>query len=134
MHRNYLLVGALAAVTAAAACGGSSSPRASAPSDAGGPSPASSAASAATAAGGTALAIAGYAYAPSPLTVAPGALISATNSDSAGHTVTSDTKGLFLGDDIGHGKTVTFKAPTTPGTYTFHCEYHPSMHGTLIVK
>jgi len=24
--------------------------------------------------------------------------------------------------------------PNEPGTYTFHCTYHPSMHGTLTVK
>jgi plastocyanin len=27
-----------------------------------------------------------------------------------------------------------FKAPTTPGTYPFHCTIHPDMHGSLIVK
>jgi len=28
----------------------------------------------------------------------------------------------------------SFTAPTEPGEYAFHCNYHPSMHGTLIVK
>ncbi len=28
----------------------------------------------------------------------------------------------------------TLTAPTEPGEYAFHCKYHPSMHGTLIVK
>lgn len=82
---------------------------------------------------GASLKIASFAYDPTPLTVAPGASIPVRNSDSAEHTVTSDMAGLFLADDIAHGKTVTFKAPTRPGKYTFHCEYHPYMHGTLIV-
>ncbi|WP_349254685.1 cupredoxin domain-containing protein [Mycobacterium sp.] len=25
-------------------------------------------------------------------------------------------------------------APTTPGTYPFHCRYHANMHGSLIVQ
>jgi plastocyanin len=82
---------------------------------------------------GASLKIASFAYDPTPLTVAPGTSIPVKNSDSAEHTVTSDTAGIFLADDIAHGKTVTFTAPTRPGKYTFHCEYHPNMHGTLIV-
>jgi plastocyanin len=31
------------------------------------------------------------------------------------------------------GKTATFTAPTTPGSYPFHCEYHRTMHGVLVV-
>ncbi len=83
---------------------------------------------------GTALTISGFAYDPTPLTVSPGEVVSAKNLDSAEHTVTSDTGGLFKGDDIKQGKIVTFKAPAKPGTYTFHCEYHASMHGTLVIK
>ena len=83
---------------------------------------------------GAALKISGFRYTPTPLTVSPGQVVSATNSDSAEHTVSSDKDGLFVSDDIGRGKTVTFKAPTTPGTYTFHCAYHSTMHGTLVVK
>jgi plastocyanin len=78
--------------------------------------------------------IGGFAYKPSPLTVAPGATIAVRNNDAQEHTVTSDAAGLFLADDISKGKLVSFKAPSKPGTYTFHCEYHSSMHGTLVVK
>ena len=97
--------------------------------------PTSEATSSAPATGttGASLKIASFAYDPTPLTVAPGTTIPVKNSDSAEHTVTSDMAGLFLADDIAHGKTVTFKAPTRPGKYTFHCEYHPNMHGTLVV-
>ena len=87
---------------------------------------------AATASG--AIRIAGFAYDPSPLTVTPGQVVSVTNTDSAEHTASSDRAGLFVADDVTTGKTVTFKAPAQPGTYTFHCQYHASMHGTLIVK
>jgi plastocyanin len=66
--------------------------------------------------------------------VTPGQKVPVTNADSAEHTATSDVAGLFAADDIKNGKTVTFTAPTKAGTYTFHCTYHASMHGTLVVK
>jgi plastocyanin len=68
-----------------------------------------------------------------PLTVSPGTTVTVTNTDSADHTVTADSAGDFDVQAPG-GKTVTFTAPTTPGTYPFHCAIHPQMHGTLIVK
>jgi len=68
-----------------------------------------------------------------PLTVAPGTQITIKNDDSAEHSVTSDTAGQF--DVEVEGKEQgTLTAPTAPGEYKFHCTYHPSMHGTLIVK
>lgn len=81
-----------------------------------------------------AIRMAGFAFDPTPLTVRPGQKIPVTNTDSAEHTVTSDMAGLFLADDVKDGMTVTFSAPTKAGTYTFHCQYHPNMHGTLIVR
>jgi plastocyanin len=84
-------------------------------------------------AAGTSMTIAGFKYDPSPLTVAPGTTIPVKNTDGPEHTVTSDLAGLFKADDIKNGMTVSFKAPTKPGTYTYHCQYHSNMHGTLIV-
>jgi plastocyanin len=81
-----------------------------------------------------AIRIAGFSYAPSPLTVTPGATVTVSNADSAAHTLTSDTSGLFGGGNLEQGDTLTFKAPSRPGTYAFHCGYHPRMHGTLVVR
>jgi plastocyanin len=68
-----------------------------------------------------------------PLTVPPGAQITIKNDDSAEHSVTSDTAGKF--DVHVDGKEQgTLTAPPEPGEYAYHCTYHPSMHGTLIVK
>jgi plastocyanin len=47
--------------------------------------------------------------------------------------VTSNTEGQF-DTDVDGGANETFTAPTQPGEYAFHCTYHPSMKGTLIVK
>ena len=68
-----------------------------------------------------------------PLTVAPGAEVRIANNDTAEHSVTSDTAGAFDVHVDGKEKG-TLIAPTQPGEYPFHCVYHPSMKGTLIVK
>ena len=69
-----------------------------------------------------------------PVTVSPGAVVTVTNLDSARHTVTADHAGAFDVDVAGNGGTATFAAPATPGTYPFHCTYHPRMKGSLTVK
>lgn len=69
-----------------------------------------------------------------PLTVEPAAVVVVTNMDVAGHTVTVDEGSAFDVDVRGNGGTATFTAPSVPGTYPYHCTYHPNMHGTLIVK
>ena len=68
-----------------------------------------------------------------PLTVKPGASVTVVNSDSAEHTVTADSGSAFNAEVSGKG-TTTFTAPTQPGTYAFHCTYHPTMHGQLTVQ
>lgn len=123
----------LVAGTALAGCSSSSGYSAGAKPSAT-PTTAGSSAPAAAPAVGTALTISGFAYAPKPLTVAPGATVTVTNKDSATHTATSDTSGAFDSSDVSQNQVITFKAPTRPGTYTFHCAYHPNMHGTLVVK
>ena len=67
-----------------------------------------------------------------PASVAPGAKITVKNLDSQAHTVTADSGGAF--DDQSQPGNSTFTAPTTPGTYPYHCTFHPEMHGTLVVK
>ncbi|QCO98462.1 hypothetical protein FCN77_13130 [Arthrobacter sp. 24S4-2] len=69
-----------------------------------------------------------------PITVAPGAVVAVTNMDAAGHTVTVDQGQAFDVDVRGSGGTGTFTAPVEPGSYAYHCKYHPNMHGTLTVK
>lgn len=77
--------------------------------------------------------ISNYSYYPASVTVKPGAIISVTNEDNVKHTVTSSQNGLFDTGLIGEGDTVTFTAPTTPGTYSYYCIPHPEMVGNLIV-
>jgi plastocyanin len=69
-----------------------------------------------------------------PVTVSPGATVTVTNMDSAEHTVTADQEPVFDVEVKENGGTGTFTAPSAPGTYPFHCTYHPNMHGTLTVR
>jgi plastocyanin len=117
----------LASLVLLAACSSGTTSTPAAPAS----SPASTTAAAPAAATGPTISIAGMKF-TSPASVPPGAKITVTNSDGAEHSVTADTGNAFDVDVDGKG-TATFTAPTQPGTYAFHCTYHPTMHGQLIV-
>jgi plastocyanin len=68
----------------------------------------------------------------SAASVPAGSTVTVKNNSSAQHTVTEDTGGGF-NVTIDAGKTATFTAPSTPGTYKYHCNIHSFMHGTLTV-
>ncbi|AKK25561.1 cupredoxin domain-containing protein [Mycobacterium sp. EPa45] len=69
----------------------------------------------------------------SPAAVTPGAKVTVTNSDGVEHTVTADSGNAF-NVEVDEKGTATFTAPSQPGTYAYHCNYHPTMHGQLIVQ
>lgn len=70
-----------------------------------------------------------------PGSVAPGAEVKVINMDTAEHTVTADQDATLFDVEVKeNGGTATFKAPSKPGTYPFHCTYHSNMHGSLTVK
>jgi len=73
-------------------------------------------------------------YSPDPVTVVIGVnnTVMWVNNDSAPHTVTANDGSLDSGNLAPTG-TFTFSF-TTPGTYHYHCIYHPWMVGTIIVK
>lgn len=83
--------------------------------------------------GSAAITIRDFAYGAA-LVVAAGASVTVTNMDSAEHTVTADDGPAFDVDVKGSGGTASFTAPSKPGSYTYHCTFHPGMHGTLTVK
>jgi plastocyanin len=80
-----------------------------------------------------AISIRDFAYGE-PITVSPGAVVTVTNTDTAEHTVTADQGAAFDVEVKENGGTATFTAPSQPGTYAFHCTYHPNMHGMLTVQ
>jgi plastocyanin len=81
--------------------------------------------------GGTAVAVANFAFAPAALSVRTGDTVTWTNTDDVSHTVTADN-GAFDSGAFGHGMTFQLTAGA-PGTYTYFCQIHPFMKGTLTV-
>lgn len=76
----------------------------------------------------------GKAYSPDPLTVVVGvnSTVQWVNNDNAPHTVTANDASFDSGN-VAQGQSFTFTF-TKPGTYQYHCVYHPWMTGTVIVK
>jgi plastocyanin len=137
MRRLVLPSLALAAALAIAACSNaaSSAPTsaASAPGASGGGG--SGAACATAPAGSTAavkVEIKDFKFSPDTQTAKVGDVVGWTNGDSAQHTATLDDGGCST-DRMSQGATgllVFSKA----GTYTYHCEVHPNMKGTIEVQ
>ena len=85
---------------------------------------------------GAAVTVAGFAYDPDPIRVAPGTTVTWTNEDSAPHTVTAGTPGepgdAFDESLAGSGGTasITFDEP---GTFAYFCRIHPTMTAEVVV-
>jgi plastocyanin len=73
-------------------------------------------------------------YLPANFTVVVGVNNTVTffNQDSTTHTVTSDDGSTFNSGDIAAGKSWTFTFVRV-GTFSFHCNYHKFMKGTITV-
>ena len=67
------------------------------------------------------------------LVVKPGATVTVVNLDDSAHDVVRKTADGWDTGHIGKDHTSTFVAPTTPGTYSFHCGIHNYMMGSLTV-
>jgi plastocyanin len=139
-HNTVRVVAVLmSSVVVLTACGGANqSPSPSLPDNTAGQSsvtalPPTTPSSAAAQPAGIEIAISNFAYTV-PASVHPGQQITIVNNDSANHTVTSDANNVFDIGISGGGGMKPFTAPTTPGTYAFHCKYHANMHGSLIVQ
>ena len=83
--------------------------------------------------GSATIIIQNFSFSPGKITVTPGEKVTVTNKDSVAHTVTANDKKFNTGD-IAAGKTVTFTAPSSPGSYPYICTIHQYMTGMLTVK
>ena len=72
-----------------------------------------------------------FAYDPDPVTVQVGGKVIWQNEDTAPHTATADDDSFDTGTiEQGKIKSETFK---DAGTFTYFCEIHPTMHGSVEV-
>jgi plastocyanin len=80
----------------------------------------------------TAPIITNFEFSPNPIRVRSGTTVVWTNKDPTDHTVQADD-GSYGSAHLGTGKTYshTFSAA---GTYTYHCNIHTYMKGTVVVS
>ena len=81
---------------------------------------------------GATITAANIAFDPTELSVAAGETITLRNEDGVEHSFTIDDPEIDA--EAEGGEEATVDAPDEPGTYDFHCRYHPDqMTGTLTV-
>jgi plastocyanin len=135
--RSRMPASAVALLTAGVVAAGCGSSSGGSRQPMGAQSAATGAAPAAAPASGPAVASAtvdlrSFKYKPVTIVVKKGGHVRWTNSDSAAHTATADDRSFDTQTiDIGKARTVTF---TTAGTFPYHCDFHPFMKATVVVR
>jgi plastocyanin len=71
-------------------------------------------------------------YDPNDVTVTVGTTVTWTNTGAVAHTVTSDDGAAFDSGSLDPQAAFSF-TPDTPGTFIYHCTFHPWMTATLTV-
>ncbi|QBD82067.1 hypothetical protein EPA93_41260 [Ktedonosporobacter rubrisoli] len=77
-----------------------------------------------------------FGFSPTTLTIARGTTVVWTNATDVPHTVTSDDGKTFdsgINTPINAGATFKFTFTKT-GKFSYHCQIHPTMVGSIIVK
>jgi plastocyanin len=81
---------------------------------------------------GSKISIENFEFSPRTVTVPVGTMVTWTNNDGEPHTVTSSAK-LFSSSGLDEGESFSYTF-ASPGTYTYYCQLHPHMTGTIVVK
>lgn len=74
-----------------------------------------------------------FVFSPKKIFVPKGTRITWKNTDSVSHTVNSDDSDILLSGTIGRGESYSHTFNDT-GTYSYHCQFHQSMKGTVVVQ
>lgn len=127
---RHLLAPALG-VVALAGCGGSKDTATTPPAAT--QAAATPAATKPAGAKSVAVSIKDFEYGPKTVTVVKGGTVRFKNVDPANHTVTFDTGAMkSLGNQrTGVERSMRF---AKAGTFAYHCDFHPNMHGTVVVR
>jgi plastocyanin len=75
--------------------------------------------------------IVSFTFSPDPINITTGTTVRWTNQDGVPHTSTSDGAGWDSGS-LSNGQQFSFTF-NTPGSFPYHCTFHPSMLGTVNV-
>jgi plastocyanin len=95
-------------------------------------SPASAPAPSGPAVQSATVSIKSFNFKPPTIVVKKGGRVRFDNADAAAHTATADDRSFDTQTiDQGKTKTVTFM---TAGTVPYHCDFHPFMKGSIVVK
>lgn len=73
-----------------------------------------------------------FSYQPALINVTAGTTVTWTNHDSVAHTVTANDGSFDSGSIEADGGTFEFTF-SEPGTYSYHCTFHPTMMGEVVV-
>ena len=76
--------------------------------------------------------ISNFAFSSATLTVVAGTTVTWTNNDGTAHTVTADDNS-YTSSSLAKGATYSHTY-STAGTYTYHCQFHTMMMGTITVR
>ncbi len=72
-------------------------------------------------------------FSPAAVTLTKGAVVEWKNTGSAPHNVTFDSQPALSSGTLQQGDTWQVQF-TTPGTYAYHCTFHPGMNGQVTVS
>lgn len=79
--------------------------------------------------------ISGNQFTPAIVTIKAGGTVTWENKDRVAHTATPDQENAFTGTGAIESGAMSDAIPIKkPGTYTYYCEFHPSMKGTIVVR
>ena len=81
---------------------------------------------------GNRVSITGSSFSPASLTISVGDTVTWTNNDAVAHTSTSNT-GVWNSGTLTNGQSYSFVFGST-GSFPYHCTFHPTMTGTIIVQ
>lgn len=74
-----------------------------------------------------------WCFSPNPIRIAVGSTVTWTNTTVPTHTSTSNT-GVWNTGPIAPGATSVVVSFPTAGTFAYHCTFHPTMTGSVIVS